>query len=180
MRFTLVACSAAALAALAGCGGTPPPVADAAWTVNLTGASSCMIFNSTRMLGQVSVSTIQTRVDDGVNGVSVSCSVTGAGPYNVTGSASQGADILNISIPSLPSSATKAAPALGSVAYESDSTVSLYASSSCDFYFAQPIEGVQPGQVWVAFTCAALTDSGTGSSCPVIESTALFEHCNTM
>jgi len=180
MRLPLLAFSLAALAALEGCSSGTPVTPDSAWTVNLSGGTDCQIFNSTRSVGEVTVSTVQERVDDGANGASVICSVTGTGPFVVNAIATLGPDTLNIVIPSLTAGATAAAPAIGSVSYESDATVANYASNNCDFYFANGQEGVDPGQVWVAFTCAALSNGGTASSCPVTESVALFENCTTM
>jgi hypothetical protein len=187
MRFALVAFSAAALAALAGCSSAVPATPDGAWTVNMTNqGGTCMVSNSTRSIGTITAVDIEKRITDGEaltgGAASLSCSVsgTGTGPFSVDSSLAQGADTLQIVIPSISAGATKTAPATGSVGYESDATVALYSSPSCSFYFVDGTqEGVASGKIWAAFTCAGILDGQSNSTCPVLESYVLFENCLT-
>jgi hypothetical protein len=183
----LEACSSTSARSTEGSGGagttttTAPPAADGAWLVNLTNnGGMCEVMLSTRQVGDVSESAITTRVTDGAADASVSCSVSGSGkgPYSVDGALSMGADSLQISIPAISASATSNAPAVGSVAYESDATVSLYTSSACNFYFVTTSpESVAAGKIWVAFTCPSITSASVGSTCSLGESYAVFENC---
>jgi hypothetical protein len=115
-------------------------------------------------------------------GATVQCSVVakGAGAYSVNASATLGADTLTITIPTISTTATIMAAATGSVSYESEKTVVLYQSSNCQFYFVPGTnETVAPGRIWVAFQCAEVTNGPTMSSCPLSESYAVFEECET-
>ncbi len=182
MRFAVVAFSAAALAALSGCSSPVPATPDAAWEVNMTNnGGTCQISNSTRSLGVLTDADIETRITDGVMGATISCSVvgTGTGPFAIEAELLQGADSLDISIPAISAGATKTAPALGTIQYESDATVVAY-QGTCNFYFATGTkEGVNATGIYVAFTCGGITDaqSSPASTCPVLESYALFENC---
>ncbi len=183
MRLSLLAFSVATLAAASGCSNGTPVTPDSAWTVNLAFASGCMISDNTTTVGDVTVSSIQTRVDDGVNAASVSCSVTGTGPFEVNATATLGADTLDILIPAISSSASMASPATGSVSYESAATVANYEATGCNFWFANGKEGVAAGQVWVAFSCDTIANASAGSTCTLPAnnpSVALFENCATM
>jgi hypothetical protein len=186
MRFALVAFSAAALAALAGCSSPVPATPDGAWTVNMTNqGGTCMVSNSTRSIGTVTAVDPEKRITDGemLTGgpAALTCSVsgTGTGPFSVDASLAQGADTLQIVIAAISAGATKTAPATGSVGYESDATVEEYQSPSCSFYFVDGTqEGVAAGKIWAAFTCAGITNGQSGSTCPVLESYVLFENCD--
>jgi hypothetical protein len=188
MRLPLVALSAAALAALSGCGGGTPLTPDAAWTVNISadisgGSNQCMIPESTGTLGTVSADAINARVSDGTAMASITCAVSGTGPYAVNAQTQQGADTLTISIPSITSAATATAPALGSVIYASNATVATFSSGSCNFWFPSGSgEGVNPGQIWVTFDCPTIVDASTNDTCSLPSdnpSVALFESCDT-
>jgi hypothetical protein len=182
---------------------TPPVTPDAAWRLSMAGGgSTCDLASSTRQLGDVgspSDPAVPTSITDqspvcatsdgfslcpngstGTTAASVTCSVVQSGStFAVKASASAGADSLSIAIASLTTGATMANPAVGTVTYQSDSTVSVFSSATCDFYFASGNEGVGPGKVWVAFTCAGITSAAAMATCPVIESYAVFENCST-
>jgi hypothetical protein len=195
-----------AVLALVACGGPVPPTADAAWTVNLAGGGTqCNLANSTRQFGDIGSPadpTIPTSVTDQVQVcmtsdgysvcpmgstppasapiASVSCAVWQAGAaFGVHGSASVVADVLTIDIASLPTGASQASPATGTVTYVSDATVSLLTSSMCNFYFASDNQGVGLGKVWVAFTCPQISIGGTMGTCMLSESYAGFGNCVT-
>jgi hypothetical protein len=183
----------ASLAALslAGCSGsfgglgnpTPAP-SDAAWVLNMTGAgSACPLMVSTGQLGDVNDQIIDAKVTDQMKGAAgvatVKCSVVPVGSgLHVSGAAGWGCDELQIDVPSITKTASKASPASGSVSYLSETTVSTF-SGMCNFYFSGN-EGIGPGKVWLSFTCPGLTASGSISTCPVAESYVLFEDCATM
>lgn len=186
MRFAFVSLLAATLATLAGCNSTALPP-DAAWMVTMTQedpvpAMPCAIFDNMVSVGALSSDMITTRVMNGMMGAQVECSVvgSGAGPYAVVAQASLGADILSIDIPAISTSNVKTMPAVGAVSYESDRTINNYTSSNCDFYFIPgTTESVVPTRIFVAFTCAEVTYGAGGSSCPLLESYAVFEECQT-
>lgn len=184
MRFTPAFLLPAVLA-LAACSSPVPAVPDAAWVVNLSSSGPpCTISNSSRQLGDVNATSIQSRVNDqqlvmGFN-VNIQCAVSPAasgGGFEVQGHTDFGADALTITVPKMDKSATKDSPATGTVTYLSDATVKPY-HGSAHFYFASSSEGIDSGKVWLAFTSDAL-DDGNGSICPLIESYAAFESCGT-
>jgi hypothetical protein len=170
-----------------GTGGTAPATQDAAWTVNVAGdgtsADDCPLAATIGEVGEVTETTIVVRELDGSMGAQVDCSVTGAGPYAVKATASKNAYSLEILIPSITAAASATSPASGSVYYQSGGTIALYSSPSCDFWFSQSEQGVDPGQIWVNFSCATLSDSSTQSTCSLPASNpsiALFENCSTL
>jgi hypothetical protein len=198
-----------AVLALAACSSPVPATPDAAWTVNFVSpGGQCTLTDSTVQFGDIggpSDPTIPSSVTDqspvctesdgysncpmgttppaGAVTAAVNCSVWQAGSaFGVHGSASipAGTDSLEIDISSLPTGATKASPATGTVTYLSDKTVNAFTSSACNFYFASDNEGVGLGKVWVAFTCPEF-DSGQSmiTGCTVAESYAGFENCST-
>jgi hypothetical protein len=188
MRLPPLALYAAALAASFGCSSPVPATPDVAWQVNMSSAgASCNLMISTRSIGDINETSIQQRVTDGMNGAAVSCFVwpNGSG-FGVDVRASQGASSLNLFIDKIDDSATKDAPVNGGVSYESDATVALYSGSSCSFYFINPDPsghgmGVSAGKIWVAFTCDGITNGSASppSTCPVAQSFAAFENCDT-
>jgi hypothetical protein len=165
---------------------------DGAWALTVGGSgTTCELGTSEDQLGDVSALAILTRVTDGQpvpnsNGeiAAVMCSVTGTGPFAVQGAAmtSDGAKLLQVSIPSISVGATQAAPATGSVTYESAHVTagSPYSGdATCSFWFAPGNQGVGPGKVWATFTCSDLTNAQEMSVCPVSESFVVFENCAT-
>jgi hypothetical protein len=159
---------------------TPPSTGPAtAWWVALCGGPLCALADSTRGIGQVDASAMANLVTNESPGGTVDCSVTGSSTFAVTAEAGLGDDgVLSIDIPILPTTATKAAPAIGFVEYESEATSATpYSSLSCDFYF-EGNEGVSAGKVWVSFTCAKITDGEKDSTCALTQGYAVFENCS--
>lgn len=183
MRLALVAVSAAALAALAGCNSPVPASPDTAWTVNMNGTGSgCNLGQVDGAVGVVNDSLIQQRVTDGMSGATVTCSVTPAGSgFAVEATASQAGSTLNMNIASITSGATMASPATGSISFENSMTVNVY-SGACNFYFSNAAEGVAAGKIWVTYDCMGITYGGSSppATCGVSTSVAAFENCTAM
>jgi hypothetical protein len=184
MRLAFVSLMAAALPALAGCNSPAPSIPDTAWIVNLTEgtSSSCSIVQAMPSVGMVTADTINRAsvVTDGADGASVTCTVSGSGsgPYAVSATMTQGANALSIDIPAISTTATQTASAPGSVSVEATED---YTSNDCNFYFVpQTPETVLAGRIWVAFTCAAITNGPSQSTCEVLPSYAVFEDCETV
>jgi hypothetical protein len=190
---TLVLCTACGGTTVSGSGGATTTnstssstsgiaiPADGAWSVALTNnGATCHTLSDTVAVGEVTASAILTRVTDGTQGASVVCSVTPAtnvAAFTVDGTAALGADTLHITIPSITATATQASPAVGSVEFAAPQTNgATYTGHACDFYFvADTGEGVAAGKVWIAFDCQSV--SGSGSTCSLAQSIALFEDC---
>ena len=166
-----------------------PTKADGAWQINLTGGPTCSFGSVQSVFGAVNATTIVTRENDGqpaqgdVGIASVTCSVTGTGPFAVIGSAGSSARNLSISIPTISAGATPSAPAIGSVSFSSAKMTAgaVYGGEACNFYFTKSTsEGVGPGKVWATFTCAGITNGQTQATCGVDPSYIVFESCSTM
>jgi hypothetical protein len=200
MRSVLLACSAAALAVLSGCGSSPPPTTDGAWFVTLSPAASepgMCAYGAELMssAGVINASEKSMVVDDGANNTSITCSVIAAASgeanaFDVTinGQAMGGdpmvpnASTLGIEILSLKAGATATAPVTGTVDFSSPQTSeNSYSSRTCQFYFTPgTMEGVSLGQVWMTFACPTITYGMIGSICELQPSYAIFENCATM
>jgi hypothetical protein len=158
---------------------------DGAWVVNMTAGAGCTVAVNTRMLGQVDNQMVAQRVVDqmAVTGgtAHVQCTVAPAGAgFHVTGVATVGGNSLQINVPTIAMSASKASPAVGSIDYTSDATMTLYNSTMCDFFF-DGNESIGAGKAWLSFTCAAVTNhTQPPSACPILESYVVFENCKTM
>jgi hypothetical protein len=187
MRFIRLGLSGLAFAAYASgsiaCGDSVPPSPQGAYLVTFTRPAGCSISGHNAKVGDVTASQRNAVVVDATDGATVTCSVTGAGPFNVSGQIMKGADSLQIAIDSLPTSATKANPAKGSVSFASPNTVKAYVADGskapCDFYFADPKESVASGKVWVAFSCPTVIAGGSlmPDTCSLLESYILLENC---
>lgn len=187
MRLALVPPLAATLA-VAGCSPSAA-IPDTAVMVHMTqtNPTACGIAENTGTIGSVTQNTLTSTVTDGMSGASVQCSVAGSGtgPYSVNATAMQPSNdvTLQIIIPSISNSATATSPAQGFVSYSSPATTNPYQSSQtgCDFYFIGGTpEKVATGEIWVAFTCAEISYGPGMSSCPVTQSFAAFEGCETV
>lgn len=177
-----------ALGAL-GCSDPVPPTPDGAYRVNFTGKSGCNIMGHTTQIGDVTDTQRTTVVPDGTDGTTVTCTVSGAGPFAVTGHLQHGADSLQIRV-DLPTDASKATPAKGGVGFLSTTTGNSFVASStpadpvknppCNFYFANSKESVASGKVWVAFSCDTVTEQGSAdpSTCGIDESYVILENCS--
>jgi hypothetical protein len=183
MRFALIAFSAAALAALAGCSDPVPQTPDAAWMVNTVHDNpNCLIQDTTKSFGMVTSAGPRPGMveTDGINMAMINCSVSGTTSFAVdasTQTTQDGGSSLQIIIASISKSATMAMPAVGEVSYQSDKTVANYGSHACNFYFEGSAEGVSAGKIWVSFQCPALM--GGMSTCQLSQGYAIFENCLT-
>lgn len=185
-RFALAVVSTSALAVFAAaCSDPVPPTPQGAWFASLVhNSGECDINGHTTAVGSVTASGREGVLVSGTQSagedVDVSCQVTGTGTFEVAGVVTLGGKGLQISIPKIDASATKDAPAAGSVSYNNaDFTAGAYSSSTakpCNFYFIPSTgEGVASGRIWVAFTCPEVVDGM--STCSLGESFAIFENC---
>jgi hypothetical protein len=181
MRLPLACASTAALAILAGCSSTPPPSADAAWSVQLEACS--LIGNGTTAFGTIDQSSHSMTMTDGTNNASINCSVASAmGGFSVMATAKAGADSLSLNIPSISTSASMTSGAVGAVSFLSNGTAdNTYESNACSFYFAGSPETVSSsttGTIFVAFTCATLSEASQGATCQLKQGYAFFDNCS--
>jgi hypothetical protein len=188
MRLALVAFSAAALAALSGCGGSPPATPDAAWFVSLvSNTGNCSIADTMAQFGSVTEENRQAVLLNGAmsdgDTASVACYVAPVAgsttEFTMEGTATLGLNSLEIAIGSITSGATQAKPAIGKASFISAATAEdTYASSACNFYFAPNTqEGVLTEQIWVSFDCPMLTYGQGDSTCNLAQGIAIFENC---
>lgn len=165
-----------------------PPVAKGAWAVAFVNAgATCATPTHTAGIGSVTATKDEDVVSDAAGtdaGVAtVSCSVEARDDASFAVHAEEwdGNDSLKVSIASMTATATKAAPAHGTVTFSSAQTNGAYApapGAACDFYFVeQTPEGIDAGKAWVAFTCDAVERSDA-SACEIEESYAVFEDCD--
>jgi hypothetical protein len=171
--------------ALAGCSDPVPPTPQGAWNANFgpsADATSCMVAQHTAGLGKVNPNDYASVVSvvAGTDSTDLRCSVTGDKTFEVHGHAERKGIGLDISIPKITASASEQSPASGTVSFVSDKTVQAYVSdpaNPCQFYFADPKEGVSAGKVWVAFKCPNV--SITMSTCQISQGFAIFENCTS-
>ena len=180
-RLALAVCSTSVLAVFAAaCSDPVPPTPQGACKADLlSNGGACLITSQEVALGSVTASTKdRVLVANGPESADVACQVTGMSSFNVSASITVSGEGIQISIPSISSSATKMAPAKGSVVFSSKQT-GAYSSDSktpCDFYFTQGTsQGVASGKVWVSFMCPAIVNGM--STCEMAESFAIFENC---
>ena len=184
-RLALAVVSTSSLAVFAAaCSDPVPPTPQGAWTVQLVrDSSACNIIGHKAQVGSVTSNGRDAVLVDGAlvekDAVEVTCKVSGTSSFEVSGVASLSGQGLQIDIPKIDASATKEAPAHGSVSFSSSITAGAYSSLSetpCDFYFLPSTkEGVVSGRIWVAFSCPKVQDKM--SICALSESFALFENC---
>lgn len=160
--------------------GVPLPP-QGAFQVTFGAPAGCSIAGHNAKVGDVNETQRNAVVVDGTDGATVSCAVTGAGPYSVAGQITMAADnSLQIEVDSLPADATKTNPAKGRVAFTSPNTAKAYIADAmhvCDFYFAAGSkESVAAGKVWVAFACPSITAEGM-DTCALFESYVVLENC---
>jgi hypothetical protein len=181
-RFALAVLSTSVLAVFAAACSDPVPLTPqgACHAELLSNGGACKITSQEVALGSVSATTKdRVLVAGGPEGADVTCSVTGMSAFNVNASITVSGEGIQISIPSISSSATKMAPAMGSVTFAGKQTGGAYTSESdapCAFYFTQGTsEGVASGKIWVGFTCPKVVEGM--STCEMSESFAIFENC---
>jgi hypothetical protein len=181
-RFALAVLSTSVLAVFAAaCSDPVPPTPQGACHAELlSNGGACTITSQLVDVGSVSATTKdRVLVSGGPESADISCQVTGTTSFNVTGSVSVSGEGVQISIPKIDSSATKMAPAMGSVTFASKESGRAYSSESdapCAFYFPQGTsQGIASGKIWVTFSCAKVV--GGMSTCEIDESVVIFENC---
>jgi hypothetical protein len=183
---TLALAATCGLFAAMGCSSPVPPTPKGAWTVTFFSGqktSACHINQHNAQVGVIGQSQRGDEVTDALDGASVSCEVSGGGPFKVQASASQSGKSLSFSISSLSKSATEANPATGSLSYASPNTAgNAYVNTGdtpCKFWFVPSTgEDVAAGKVWLAFACDAVRDDGHDSTCGIKSGFAIFENCS--
>ena len=186
MRFVRFAAAAlvivAAPAALVGCEDTPPPVPRAAFAVSFqdTGVD-CDDNSHNGAVGTVNDRSNSVLLNDGDEGVTITCEVSGDGSFAVTGKilkTGTGSSVLDVRIPGIVPGQTKEAPATGTVGYAASGTGGEVYSGSCNFYFvAGTPEGVDKGKFWAAFACPEVKNEL--STCAISSGYVIFENCST-
>lgn len=162
----------------AGCGSSDPPIGQGAWLASVGFVpGTCSLSGHNGSVGEVSASTKTEVVTDGVDGASVTCSVTGSSEFSVEGDVSRGANRLRVEVSGLSSAATIDAPVKGSVSIQTPNTVNEYSSSSCNFYFESEKQEVAAGRAWVSFECPAIQHLSTRSTCKITHGVILLENC---
>jgi hypothetical protein len=182
MRFFALAFVAAAIPVLAaGCSDPVPQTADGAWYVSTQQTAGCKIAGHQSQIGQVNDKQKLAVVTDGIDNNTVDCTVSGTGTFAVDATLSNFTNglSLQINIPAITPKATKDNPAKGAVAYLSPKTAATYTGANCDFYFADPVETVASGKIWVAFSCDDISDTSAMSTCAIVQGYAIFESCLT-
>ena len=170
-----------------GCSDPVPPTPRGGFDVHWVDSppEECPIRSHRAQVGSPTATEPGTKLVDGEEGAEIECAVTGAGPFKVSASAVQGANILRLNIPSISPSASRAAPASGSVNYRSaelsSGSVSSDSAVPCTFWFPDDRpedQRVNGGKIWVAFECSRMLTPSMGT-CTISESYALFENCDT-
>lgn len=138
----------------------------------------CTVAGHTAKVGDVDATTKGKVVVDGDGGTHVDCSTEGTGPFVVHAKLDDTANsgnYLELLIPTLPTSASAATPAKGSVILATPKTATTYTGNDCEFYFEGGPQTVASGRVWVSFHCAGV--SSGQSTCAVPTGYAIFENC---
>lgn len=181
-RFALAVVSTSVLAVFAAaCSDPVPPTPQGACKATLlSGGGECKITSQEVSLGSVTATSKENVLTaGGVEGADVTCQVSGTSSFAVEAAVSVSGEGIQISIPKIDSSATKMAPATGTVVFSSKNSGNAYKSESdtpCVFYFAQGTsQGVASGKIWVSFSCPKVV--GGMSTCEMTESFAIFENC---
>lgn len=170
----------AGVAALVGCDDPPLPVAAGAFALDFrdTGAD-CNIESHTAEMGVVESSGNPELVSNGQNNAQAECKVEGAGPFNVSITLDDAAN-LQLKIPEFSADNTEDNPADGSVSYASTITggdvYSEPTATPCKFWI-NPDDGqfVRAGEAWFSFECEAL--EGENSTCEVATSYVAVRNC---
>lgn len=179
LRVACLAFPLVAFALLGGCSDPVPPTPQGAFNIQFTDTGvDCPIASHRSEVGTISDSKKTAVVIDGVEGATVSCSVSGAGPFNVSAKIVLGSDGITLSIPAINAGATQMSPAAGSLSFFSDRTAGdAFSSSKCNFYFKEGTgEGVAGGKLWVSFVCPEVIEST--NKCGLSESHLILENCD--
>lgn len=169
----------------AGCSDPVPPTPRGAWSVSfISPNANCPVSGHNAKVGDVTDHTKERVIVDGEDNVSVDCTVSGSGSFNVSANAIDNANGLafTMAVEGISPSATLDKPATGGVSFSSPTTGGEPAQSNsmdpCIFYFIPDSgEGIDAGKIWVAFQCPSMQlDMGT---CAIQQGYAIFENCET-
>jgi hypothetical protein len=186
MSLALTAAGATALlaAAFAGCSQPAPRVPRGAFSLKFQDAGMCGPGFHDKKIGDVTATNRTTLIEDEEmyeeKEVTVSCSVvdkTGTYFFEALESTPDGTS-LTLFVGELSPDATIDSPSKGTVAYMSPETAGSFTSNDCNFYFLDG-HGVQPGTVWLAFDCAAIS-TAPDNVCQITDGVAAFEQCETV
>ena len=163
-----------------GAGGDGPVLEKGAWAVAFTDGPGCGPGAENTAVGMVSASSADQLLSDGEDQATVSCQVAAAGSgFGVAATATQNGRALTFAIDNLPTTATPDDPALGTVSYATPNTGNTFTSAQCAFYFLdETLQGVEPGKVWLTFTCPQIAAS-VDNVCSIDVSYAAFDGCRT-
>ncbi|MRG98124.1 hypothetical protein [Polyangium spumosum] len=178
LRVACLAFPLVALALLGGCSDPVPPTPQGAFSVQFSDTGvDCSIASHRSEAGDIDASKRTTVLVDGVEGASVTCSVSGTGPFDVSAKIFFGSDGINLSIPAINVGATEMSPATGALSFFSDRTAGdAFSSSQCNFYFKEGTgQGVAAGKLWVSFACPEVVESQ--NKCGITESHVIIENC---
>ncbi len=181
LRVACLAFPLVAFALLGGCSDPVPPTPQGAFQVNFSdNGAACSIASHRTEVGEIDASTRTTIVVDGVTDAKVSCTVSGAGPFSVSGKVQLGSDLLNIVIPAISPGATEMSPATGGVSFISFRTQDVYQAGGdmpCNYYFTEGTgQGVAAGKIWVSFVCPMVFEGD--KTCGIAESHVILENCD--
>lgn len=183
MRFARLGPALVAPAALLSlsCSDPVPPTPRGAYSVSFSDTGvDCNIAQHNAAVGEVTDTERKVVVTNGLEDASVSCSVTGSGPFAVEGEIQLGGDFLQISIAQIKfPDATKDNPVKGQVGFQSIKTQGVFSSSECDFWFfdsGSNGQGVAAGKAWVSFRCAAVKDDM--NTCGIANGFVILENCS--
>ncbi|AKT38444.1 hypothetical protein [Chondromyces crocatus] len=169
-----------------GCSDPPPPTPRGGFDVQWLDSppAECQLNTHRAQVGSPTATDPGEKISDGQNGASVECTVSGSGTYLVKGRIQQDLNILAVTVSSLSSSASRAAPAKGSVTFRSKElqagSVNSDADEPCDFWFPDERpddQRVSGGKAWLVFSCPKMNHL-QGSVCALGESYVLFENCD--
>jgi hypothetical protein len=153
--------------------GTPSAAYELSFSQGTSG--SCEVLEHSSSAGLVTASATGEVVVDGQGGASVACSVTGQGPFAVSGTVMYDAASVVLSVPSIDATATMAAPAQGTVSYGGPDTEGVpFSSASCAFWLEGP-ESIAAGKAWLSFACPAVTHGE--NTCAIDSGVVLLENC---
>lgn len=162
------------------CSDDPPPPPAAAFAVSFAAGGMpgmCRVMSHNSNVGTVGPSGTPTTVPAGQNNADITCSIKKSGSnFRLEGNATSNGIALGIAIKDMSVSATKDAPALGTVSYVSPQTQDGFLATDCRFYLL-PEGGqfIKPGSTWLTFECPVLL--GEMQTCALLTSYAKFENC---
>jgi hypothetical protein len=144
------------------------------------GGGTCPIQPHVAKVGAVDEQQITALVTAGEPVTDVSCTVRGAGSFELSATIAEGATKLMVSVPSVDGSASEASPALGSAIHDSPETARPYVSTTdhpCQFFFSGSSEEIASGQAWLSFRCPVVEHVSTATSCGLEDGVLAVDRC---